>query len=571
MKFREIWSCDFEYQRPDDNRDPPAVVCMVAREFHSRQEIRIFREGLGRLRAPPFPIDKSSCLVAYAAAAEGSCFAALGWPMPANVVDLYAERLLHINGKRRRPHDSSLLATLEHYGLPARSGEHKDAMRTKIIAQSDWSADERRDILDYCAEDVEDNERLLLAMDRGGHIDWTRALWRGAYMFATAYVEHNGIPIDAELYGRMQEQREALRHRLIEQVDREYGVYVGDSFNRKQFARWLTANRIPWPRLASGALALDQDTFKSQVGAYPVLAPLRQLTLTLAQMRTTGLTVGSDSRNRFWMRPLLSKTGRNQPSSSANILGCPSWMRGLITPPAGTALALIDWSAQEIAIAAGRSRDPAMCAAYETGDVHMAAAIAAGLAPTGATKETHPAARERIKCVSLGTNYGISPRGISAALGVSRSEGQALLDAHRASFPTFWRWLVRTVDDAMLTNTMTAPMGWRMSIAGEPNPRALQNWMMQATGAEMMRCAVVKLVRAGFQVCATAHDALLILVPAEQAQADIRTARSIMERVSLSFTRGLRVRTDAKVLMPGDRLIEGRGRPIWDMVCQSLR
>ena len=37
----------------------------------------------------------------------------------------------------------------------------------------------------------------------------------------------------------------------------------------------------------------------------------------------------------------------------------------------------------------------------------------------------------------------------------------------------------------MLTSIITAPMGWRMQIAGEPNPRAVQNWMMQAAGAEL--------------------------------------------------------------------------------------
>jgi DNA polymerase I len=142
-------------------------------------------------------------------------------------------------------------------------------------------------------------------------------------------------------------------------VDRAYGVYVNDSFNRKLFAKWLAAKGIPWPRLESGSLALDQEVFKSQAEAYPILAPLRELTLTLAQMRSTGLTIGADGRNRFWTRPLLSKTGRNQPSTSANILGSAAWLRGLITPPPGHGLALIDWSAQEIAIAAGRSGDPA--------------------------------------------------------------------------------------------------------------------------------------------------------------------------------------------------------------------
>ena len=570
MRFSEVWNCDFEYQRPDDSRDPPLPVCMVARELHSRREIRLFREELSRLTVPPFNIGEDACFVSFAVAAEASCFAALGWPMPANILDLYAENFLHLNGRPRRKHDSSLLAALDRYRLASMTATHKDAMRGKVMLRSSWSEDERTEILDYCAEDVDSGERLLLAMEQCGHLDWPRALWRGAYMFATAYIEHNGIPLDADLYFRMQEHRDSIKNHLIERVDRDYGVYVKGSFSRRLFAKWLAANSIPWPRLASGSLALDQEVFKSQAEAYPVLAPLRELTLTLAQLRSTGLTIGSDGRNRFWSRPLLSKTGRNQPSTSANIFGSAAWMRGLITSPPGYALVLIDWTAQEIAIAAGRSGDPRMCAAYATGDVHIATAIAAGIVPPGATKETHPIEREHIKCVSLGTNYGISPYGVAAALGISRLEAGLLLQAHRDAYPVFWRWLTRTVDTAMLTSVMVAPLGWRLAIVGEPNRRAVQNWTMQAIGAEMMRAAVVKMVRAGLCLCATAHDAILIQTPLERLETDIALARGIMERVSLSFTKGLLVRTEAKTLLPGQRMIEARGEKMWSLVTNLL-
>jgi DNA polymerase I-like protein with 3'-5' exonuclease and polymerase domains len=231
---------------------------------------------------------------------------------------------------------------------------------------------------------------------------------------------------------------------------------------------------------------------------------------------------------------------------------------------------MIDWNAQEIAIAAGRSGDPAMCAAYRTGDVHMAVAIAAHLAPPGATKDTHPAERDRAKTVSLGTNYGISAHGIAAALDMSLAEGQQILQGHRQTYPVFWRWVTHIVDTAMLTNRITAPMGWRMRIVGEPNPRTIQNWLMQASGAEMLRVAVVKMVQAGLTLCATAHDAILIEAPLERLEAEVALAREIMERVSMSFTCGLVVRTDAHELRPGERYLEKRGRKMWELIMALL-
>jgi hypothetical protein len=570
MRYREIWNCDFEYQRPDDSRDPPRVVCMVVRELHTGREIRLFHDELAQLTAPPFNIGPDACFVSFAVAAEASCFAALRWVAPCHIVDLHAENLLHLNGRPRRKGDAGLLAALERYGLPAMTAMHKETMRDKIMRQADWSGEERTEILDYCAEDVVASERLLLAMDRRGEIDWPQALWRGAYMFATAYIEHVGIPVDADLYFRLRERWEAIRLRMIERIDRDYGVFVDGSFNRARFSAWLAAHDIPWSRLASGVLALDQKTFKAQAKAHPVLGPLRELTLTLAQMRSTGLTIGADHRNRFWMRPLLSLTGRNQPSSSANILGSAAWMRGLVMAPPGYVLAMIDWSAQEIAIAAGLSGDERLRAAYASGDLHMETAIVTGLAPPGATRETHPLERERIKPVSLGTGYGISARGVAAAIGVSRAEGRMILEAHRRAYPVFWRWLQRTVDSAVLMGEMTAPMGWHMAITGDPNPRTLQNWMMQATGAEMLRAAVVKMMQIGLTPCALAHDAIMVQIPVERMNIDIAQAQEIMERASLSFTSGLRVRTTARVLLPGQRLLEKRGERMWSLMLKLL-
>jgi DNA polymerase I-like protein with 3'-5' exonuclease and polymerase domains len=73
------------------------------------------------------------------------------------------------------------------------------------------------------------------------------------------------------------------------------------------------------------------------------------------------------------------------------------------------------------------------------------------LAPSGATKVTHPVERERAKTVSLGTNYGISPYWIATALGMPFPEARELLQAHRQAYPVFWSWISRMVDSAMLT------------------------------------------------------------------------------------------------------------------------
>ena len=113
------------------------------------------------------------------------------------------------------------------------------------------------------------------------------------------------------------------------------------------------------------------------------------------------LTVGKDGRTRTPLWPFSAKTGRFAPSSSKYIFGNAVWLRGLIKPRKASALAYIDWSQQEFAIAAVLSADPVMQAAYNSGDAHMALAIQAGAAPPGATQETHPHVRALFKQCNL--------------------------------------------------------------------------------------------------------------------------------------------------------------------------
>jgi hypothetical protein len=122
------------------------------------------------------------------------------------------------------------------------------------------------------------------------------------------------------------------------------------------------------------------------------------------------------------------------------------------------------------------------------------------------------------------------------------------------------------VDHAYLTGRIAAPMGWQMIVGSQTKPRTLLNWMMQAAGGELLRAAVVKLSRAGFAICATAHDSVMLQVPLDRLADRVRHAQEIMERCSLSLTRGILVRTKAQIVLPGERLLTKKTRPTWDRI-----
>ena len=200
------------------------------------------------------------------------------------------------------------------------------------------------------------------------HIDLPRAFLRGRYMAAVAAMESNGVPIDVEQLAALRANWTGLKGRLVKRINADYGVYTPSdqptnsestiaaprwTFSSRRFAEYLAREDIPWPRLDSGTLALDDDTFRQMARTHPAVAPLRELRHSLGEMRLfADLAVGRDGRNRCMLSPFRSVTGRNQPSNARFIFGPSCWLRSLIRPEPGQAVAYVDWSQQEFGIAA---------------------------------------------------------------------------------------------------------------------------------------------------------------------------------------------------------------------------
>ena len=161
-----------------------------------------------------------------------------------------------------------------------------------------------------------------------------------------------GVPINEPLLRRLQGAWNDIKDRLIDKVDESFGVYDNGTFKEKRFAELIDRLGISWPRLDSGRLSLRKDEFRQAANAHPQLTPLYELRCNLGQMRLSSLQVGADGRNRAWLMPFGSRTSRNQPSDAKFIFGPSVWLRGLIKPEPGHAVAYIDYEQQEFGIAA---------------------------------------------------------------------------------------------------------------------------------------------------------------------------------------------------------------------------
>ena len=85
--------------------------------------------------APPFPIGPDTLFVAYYASAELGCFRALGWPMPARILDLFTEFRDRTNGLTT-PAGAGLVGALVYFGLDTIGATRKgrDALAASCAA-----------------------------------------------------------------------------------------------------------------------------------------------------------------------------------------------------------------------------------------------------------------------------------------------------------------------------------------------------------------------------------------------------------------------------------------------------
>jgi hypothetical protein len=536
--FREVWCVTFESGRP--RGECPTPFSLVARERRSGRRVGL---GLGELpgSSPPYPLGPDTIFVAYDAPAALGCHLALGWPLPARVLDLHAEFRLLTSGLEV-PGSYELADALGYHGL---GGTGSDAHQAADLLAM-----------------------LLSAMAPG--IDLPRALLRGRYTAAVARMEAVGVPIDMETFGRLREGWDHIKDALIEQVDRPYGVFQGQKFIPRRWAAWVNRNAVPWPRLAPGRLDLSLDTFRDMALAYPEVRPMKDLLRSLSRLRQFRLEVGPDGRNRCPLRPFVSKTGRNQPSAAAFIFGPAAWLRGLIRPGPGRALAYLDYEQQEFGIAAALSKDEAMQEAYGSGDPYLTFAKQAGAVPTGATKRTHVEERERFKLCAIGVQYGMRDRSLAVRLRASRAAARELLRLHRETYPTFWHWSREVGRVARRDGRLRAAFGWTVHAAPGANPRSLRNFPMQANGAEMLRLACCALTEGGVRVCAPVHDAVLVEAPAADIDRVVAECRGVMAWASRQVLRGFTLRAEAKVVRHPDRYMDPRGRGMWDRVMGLL-
>ena len=383
--FEEIVLEDFEFNGGEGNR--PNVVSLVAYELRSGRRFRLWHDQLEP--KPPFRCDDRTLFVAYYAAAELTCHLALGWPMPRNVLDLFTEFRNLTNHSSERQPAAGLLDAMDHFKLDSIEARAKEFWRDVILRGGPWTPEERAGILDYNETDVAALEKLLPVMPLP---NLGQSLLRGSFMRAEAWMRHWGIPVDKPLADEMSAHWGDLRQEIITDLNTRYPFFDGPIFKKKLLEQWIIEHGIQyWPRTPTGQVSTDAETLRAMAERCPETAEFCHTKMTLEQLKTFGLAVGDDGRNRCMLSAFRAKTSRSQPSNTAFVFGLNAAFRSLIRPEPDSALAYLDFSGQEFAEAAYFSGDKNMIAAYLSGDPYADWAKKAGMMPPDGNKIHSPA------------------------------------------------------------------------------------------------------------------------------------------------------------------------------------
>ena len=223
--------------------------------MRSGRLVRLWQDQLGPF--PPYRLDNDALIVGYMLAAEFGVHAALGWGEPACALDAYVEFRHYVNDGSVKSGDRekgfySIGGALRYFLEDEIDIARKHDMRERILQGPPFSAQEQRDILDYCEDDVRALARLLphivpttapaaLARDVSGQVSVGDRPAGAARRSARRRAARPAPPANGRACGSTWSPSWTARSAAYEIVD-------GRPHWRKQrFADYVRRHRMSWP------------------------------------------------------------------------------------------------------------------------------------------------------------------------------------------------------------------------------------------------------------------------------------------------------------------------------------
>jgi DNA polymerase I-like protein with 3'-5' exonuclease and polymerase domains len=409
-------------------------------------------------------------------------------------------------------------------------------------------------------------------------VPFTKVLWK---------CERNGLLIDTDYIQKIRGPVEDGIARLEKSIAKEAGRVMNLNSRDELAAFFFEERGHKATKLTKGGKtgvkkkALDAAVLEDLSIVDPVAKMLLELR-DLTKMHGTyivGLSKHLDKWNRIHCRlnQDVARTGRLS-SSNPNLQNIPKpdtdkfKIRGAFCAPEGYVLIVLDYDQLEMRLLAAAAMEPDMIALFKSGkDIHMGnaefvlgpiyqrkygrALVYDDMAQAKKTKKKDPAAltdwdnkclfaRDAIKAVCYGLNYGMKSKKLAANLGVSIDEAQEVIDAYMARYPTVANFYASSIATCKQTNKAYTLIGRRRFLPEINGHNTYERWqaerqatntVIQGTAADAARLAMISCDEAvldyhyGADMLLQVHDELIFQCPAETAQAAHGEIKEYME------------------------------------------
>jgi DNA polymerase-1 len=325
-----------------------------------------------------------------------------------------------------------------------------------------------------------------------------------------ADLEQAGIAVDVEHLTALEtEFGEHMRGAELAAHD-----LAGRPFNLgspKQLQEILFGERgLPTTKRIKTGYTTDADALQSlyvQTGDPLLEQLLRWRDVSRLRQTVTGLlaSVDDDGRIHTTFNQIVAATGRLS-SQDPNLQNIPirtdegrRIRSGFVVGPGYECLLTADYSQIEMRLMAHLSEDAGLIEAFNSGeDLHSyVASRVFGVAPS----EVEPEMRRKIKAMSYGLAYGLSPYGLSQQLGITPGEASGLMDEYFERFGAVRDYLRDAVDQARGTGYTETMLGRRRYLPDlnsdvrqrrEMAERMALNAPIQGSAADIVKVAMLK-------------------------------------------------------------------------------
>ncbi len=368
-----------------------------------------------------------------------------------------------------------------------------------------------------------------------------------------AKMEMTGIIVDSRLLADLSAEFAAQ----IEALEKDIHHLAGGPFNinsPRQLGEVLFGKlKLPHGRKTKTGFSTDAKVLQKL--AHVEIVRLIMTYRNLVKLKSTyvdklaSLVHPVSGRVHTSFNQTVTATGRLS-SSNPNLQNIPiraaegQRIREAFVPGSGHLFVAGDYSQIDLRVLAHYSQDPALLAAFRSGeDIHArTAAEIFMVSPLLITPEM----RRVAKTINFGIVYGMSSFGLASQLDLSRSAAQTFIDRYFAHYAGVKRFMTGIIDQARQDGYVTTLLNRRRFLPDinsrnrnqrEFAERTAINTPIQGTAADIIKLAMIKVERVleesglAARMLLQIHDELVFEVPEDEVEQTKGLVKEAMESV----------------------------------------